>query len=60
MKKILAVLMLAAFAVTMFPAITAYASVQTVECSWWGKMIHGEYYKGKEGKRCRLEQQRGY
>ena len=57
MKKFLAGLMLAAFAL-MFPMTTTHASIQTVDCSWWGKMIHGEYDKGKEGERRRLEQQR--
>lgn len=59
MKKFLAVMMLVAFAVTMFPAITTYASAQTVECSWWGKMVNGDYYKGRKGQR-RLQQERDY
>ncbi len=60
MKKCLtAMLLLVTIAVTALPISTASASVQTVECSWWGKMVNGDYYKGKEGKK-RLEQQRRY
>ena len=44
MKKFLTTLfVLLAFAVTMFPITATYASTQTVECSWWGKMVNGEY-----------------
>lgn len=56
-KSLTAVLLLVTIAVTALPISTASASVQTVECSWWGKMVNGDYYKGKEGKK-RLEQQR--
>ena len=47
MKKFFATLILIAFAVIMFPVTTSYAS-QTVNCSWWGKMIHGEYNSGDD------------
>lgn len=44
MKKFFVTLfVLAALVVTMFPATTIYASPQTVECSWWGKMVNGDY-----------------
>ena len=59
MKKFLAMMMLAAFAVTMFPITTAYASVQTVECSWWGNMVNGTPTKAeKERERQRKERER--
>ena len=47
MKKIFAVLMLVTFAL-MFQMTTTHASVQTIDCSWWGKMIHGEYDNGDD------------
>ena len=50
-------LLLVTIAVTALPISSVSASVQTVECSWWGKMVNGDYYKDKEGKK-RLEQQR--
>lgn len=44
MKKFVVTLfVLVSLVVTMFPTITTHASIQKVECSWWGKMIHGEY-----------------
>lgn len=56
MKKFLTtMLLLFTITITALPISTASASVQTVECSWWGKMVNGDYYKGKEGKK-RLEQ----
>ena len=58
MKKILtALLVLGTLTFTIFPATSAYAAAETVECNRWGKMVNGDYYKGKEGKK-RLEQQR--
>lgn len=59
MKKfIVALFVLSAFAFTVLPIKTTHASIQMVECSWWGKMVNGDYDKGEEGMRRRLEQQR--
>lgn len=62
MKKFLLTrFILIVLAITMFPMTTTYISIPTVECSWWGKMIHGEYNKGKEAEiRRRQQQQRWY
>lgn len=61
MKKFLALLtVLVALAVTMPPATTAYASIekissiQTVDCSWWGKQVNRKY---TESERRRWQQQ---
>ena len=52
MKKFLiALVVLFAFAVVL-PMTTTQASVQTVECSWWGKMIHGEYGDDDDDSTC--------
>ena len=53
MKKILATMFLiVALVVTMFPITTTYASTQIVNCSWWGKMIHGEYNNDDDNNEC--------
>lgn len=44
MKKFLtATLLFVTVAVTALPISSVSASVQTVECSWWGKAVNGEY-----------------
>ena len=53
MKKFLAVMfVLTALVATSFQITIAHASTQMIECSWWGKMIHGEYNSGDEDDTC--------
>ena len=44
MKKIFAALLvLGAVTFIADPMTTTYAAAETVECSWWGKMVNGDY-----------------